>query len=111
MMGPVGDGPRRERRPVLAAEQPAGNRLEIALVGVLEHETAARPDNPPDLREERTRILEVVQDPDAHRRVEARVGPRQGERVAEPDVEPRIASQRLTRGSDVPSTMRSISKR
>jgi hypothetical protein len=97
----VPDRAELERRPALAAQKAPGDRLEVALVGVFQHDDAARSSHPAKLGQHGPRVGEVVEHPNANRGVEVAVGVRQCAGVAEDDLESPVAGQRLAGCSDV----------
>ena len=74
VMSPVCHGSGLERRPGLATKQPARDGFQVSLVGELQDERPARANHPTQFREDRSRILEVMEHPDAYRRVEVAGG-------------------------------------
>ena len=95
------DRTRFEGRPALAAQQAPRDRLEVALVGVLENENAARSGDPAELEKQRPWIGEVVEHPHADRRVEVTVGVGQRAGIAQQDLEACVARECFPCGSDV----------
>jgi len=86
-----------EGRPALAAQHVPRDRLEVALVGVFENDNAPWSSDAAELDKHWPRIVEVMEHPDAHGRVEVAVGIGQLAGVAEQNLDAGVARKSFAR--------------